>query len=150
VIDWRNTNWLRFSSDRTNCWKNLNYNSNCIGWGSTDIADGSYILTTQNGLWYLSWATAVDPLLNWNSYKQSFQVGLDNDGFFTQTGITTSATCSTSLQSNCLTIFTREITINTPGGNTGTLNISSIVRWKSKRDHEVKLDTTLTNWKSKF
>lgn len=27
----RNTNWLRFSSDRKNCWNTLNYNSTCIG-----------------------------------------------------------------------------------------------------------------------
>lgn len=27
----RNTNWLRFSSDRKNCWDVLGYNSDCVG-----------------------------------------------------------------------------------------------------------------------
>lgn len=30
MINIRNTNWLRYSSDRKFCWKTLNYNRNCI------------------------------------------------------------------------------------------------------------------------
>ena len=31
VTNIRNTNWLRYSSDRKNCWNTKNYNSSCIG-----------------------------------------------------------------------------------------------------------------------
>ena len=30
VMNIRDTNWLRFSSDKVNCWKTDKYNGNCI------------------------------------------------------------------------------------------------------------------------
>ncbi len=33
VYNIRNTNWLRFSSDRKNCWDVLDYNPACVGGG---------------------------------------------------------------------------------------------------------------------
>jgi hypothetical protein len=30
ITNLRNTNWLRFSSDQTNCWRILGYQSGCI------------------------------------------------------------------------------------------------------------------------
>ena len=57
VINIRNTNWLRFSSDRTHCWNTYNYNADCIGnLGFDDtIATGSYILYADTtGLWTLT------------------------------------------------------------------------------------------------
>lgn len=35
MINIRNTNWLRFSSNRANCWDVLDYNKNCITIDST-------------------------------------------------------------------------------------------------------------------
>lgn len=35
MINIRNTNWLRFSSNRADCWDVLNYNKNCITNNST-------------------------------------------------------------------------------------------------------------------
>jgi type II secretory pathway pseudopilin PulG len=151
VISWRNTNWLRFSSDRINCWKNIGYDSNCIGWGwSTQLTSGSYVLLTQNGLWYLSGVTTPDYASNWPLYSTVFQTWLDSDGFFTQTGVVTTSTCSTSITTNCLSKFTREIIVDVPVGNSGSISVRSQVRWKGKRDHSVEIETTLTNWKSKF
>ncbi len=152
VTLWRNTNWLRFSSDRANCWKTLDYNSNCIGWGGwvNDITSGSYVLYLQNGLWYLSGVTAIDFSTNWSWYSSVFQTGLDERWFFTQTWVVMTPTCSSTAQTNCLTPFKREIIIDVPLWNTGSITVSSIVRWKWKRDQSVQLDTTLTNWKSKF
>lgn len=44
MINIRNTNWLRFSSDRANCWDTFQYNAACIGGapGVSKIANGNY------------------------------------------------------------------------------------------------------------
>jgi type II secretory pathway pseudopilin PulG len=154
VTDLRNTNWQRFSSDKINCWKVLNYNSNCIGWTSVPlIASGSYKLYIQNGLWYLSGVTTTFSDIygtDWAAYKQIYATWLDDRGFYSQTGMTAYSTgCTSELQRNCITQFTREINID-PQWSTGSLLVRSIVRWKAKRDREIILDATLTNWKSKF
>ncbi len=168
VTNWRDTNWLRFSSDKTNCWKVQNvpsYSSSCIGdnfmsdsnsnTDTRNIQSWSYLLYTNNWVWFLSWiSTNPDWVADWSSYTQLYKTWLDANGFFTQTGGTSSTYCSSVWQTNCLTIFTREIQIslpvNTDPSYTWTIYVASIVRWKWKGQHEVRLNTTLTNWKSKF
>jgi type II secretory pathway pseudopilin PulG len=161
VTNWRDTNWLRFSSDRVNCWKIQNvpsYNADCI-WttsfstnnsDSRNILSWSYLLYSHNGVWFLSGITSSP---NWNSdwtgYKAMYRTALDTNGFFSQTGITATETCNSSKQNDCITIFTREIQVVVPS-STGSILVKSIVRWKGKRDQSVQLETTLTNWKSKF
>ncbi len=154
-IEWvtsiRNTNWLRFSSDRTNCWKVDWYQSTCI-WGGTTpfIYSWSSILYTANGLWYLSGITTSpwNPS-SWQTYYNTYQTIQDNEWFSNQTWTTTiSATCNTTIQKNCRSIFTREIIISPIG--TGQINIKSIVYWNTKRMQKVELETILTNWKAKF
>lgn len=159
VTNLRDTNWLRFSSDKKNCWKSKDYNGTCIGDSAFagNILSGSYVLYTTNGVWFLSWVsippipTPFDWDTDWTIYKPIYQAWIDTNGFYTQTGTVPTVTCNSSLQTNCLSIFTREIQITTPSAtDTGTLNVASIVRWWGKWHHEVRLDTTLTNWKSKF
>ncbi len=150
VINIRDTNWLRFSGDRVNCWRTKDYNGWCINDSSFVwlIASGSYTIFTRNGAWVLSGATQIDPTANWNGYANMYMVGLDSGGFFTQTGVTTTQWCSNQTQTGCLTVFAREISLTVIG--TGTMNVKSIIRWQERRPMSVILDTTLTNWKSNF
>ena len=150
VINIRDTNWLRFSSDKVNCWKVDGYVATCIGNTSGPvIASWSYILYAKNGAWFLSWSTSSDPLTNWSNYKNNFAVWLDSGWFFTQTGVTSTA-CSSWVQSSCRTIFTREIKIQYSPTNTGSMQVISTVNWLDKRPQQVTVDTILTNWKSNF
>ncbi len=157
-IEWvtniRNTNWLRFSSDRTNCWKAQGYDGTCI-WSSIlwdRISSGSSILYTANWLWNLSWSTVIDATTNWSGYAATYAVAQDGNWFFNQTGtIVSLPVCTATLQKNCRAIFTREIIIAPPGAtDTGTLYVRSIVKWNTKSLHSLELQTTLTNWKAKF
>lgn len=134
----RDTNWLLFSANTTNCWNTLNYDSSCVT-SDIDISSWSYIIyKNSNDRWYLSWIT-----LNWNystwTYKNDFRVKIDNNWFYTQSGWT-----------NFIPLFTREIKITYPNG-TWSISIESIVRWtdnaRNTWNYEVKLDTILTNWK---
>lgn len=163
VTNWRDTNWLRFSSDKNNCWKVNNYDSSCIGSplmsvdnnDARNIQSWSYILYMNNGVWNLSGTSLSlsSDWSNWNTYKSLYKVGLDSSWFFTQTGTISWPTCNSSLQKDCTTIFTREIQIQVPWPwlvSTGAIGVTSIVRWWGKSHHEVQLNTTLTNWKSKF
>jgi len=153
-IEWmtniRDTNWMRFSSDRWNCWKTKDYNGLCINDTSFAwiIGDWSYILYIRNGAWYLSGISTTPYTTNWTAYSKAFKVSLDDTGFWTQTGITTTTLCNSQTQTGCLSPFTREITVKLVG--TGTINIQSIVRWQGKRMRNVTLETVLTNWKSNF
>jgi type II secretory pathway pseudopilin PulG len=151
VINLRNTNWLRFSSDKTNCWKVKDYTSSCIGStaGTDDLLSGSYLLYTNNGAWYLSWITFIDHTTDWTSYRTTYRAWLDSEWFYTQTwAMIPSIFCTSAGQTDCLTPFNRQILINPIG--TGTLEITSLVLWQWKRKREVTLTTTITNWKSKF
>jgi hypothetical protein len=148
----RNTNWLRFSSDRTNCWKIDWYDSTCI-WNtsSTPIYSWSSILYTVNWLWYLSGITlsqAAPTWATWQAYYTTYRAVQDSEGFSNQTGSTSNNICNTTLQKSCQSIFTREIVISPVG--TGQIHVKSIVRWNTKRVQKVELETILTNWKAKF
>lgn len=153
VTNLRNTNWLRFSSDKTNCWRIKDYVSTCIGHasgtGSEFLQNGSYLLYTKNGAWYLSGMANIDYVSNWTAYRNAYKTWLDNSGYYTQTGTTIpTILCSSEWQPNCMTPFNREIQISTSW--TGIIYVTSLVRWQGKRQREVTLTTTLTNWKSKF
>lgn len=154
VTNLRDTNWLRFSSDRINCWRVKDYDGGCINIPNSPnlIQSGSYTLYSKNGAWYLSGVTiapaSIDYATNWTAYRNAFRVWTDATGFWTQTGVVTSQTCSSQTQTGCLTIFNREIIIHVT--STGSMNVKSIVRWKDRRDRNVTLDTILTNWKSNF
>ncbi len=148
MINIRDTNWLRFSSDKTNCWKTKDYDVTCIGNSTPPIIwSWSYTLSPRNGVWFLSGTSFIDFSTNWAGYKDAFKVWFDAEWFYTQTGVS-STPCSSYTQTGCLTIFAREIVVNTFG--TWTLNISSIVRWYDKRPQSVILNSTITNWKSNF
>ena len=146
----RETNWLRFSSDKLNCWRVQDYSSSCIGntTSAGKIASGSYSIYSQNGVWFLSGATSPG-FTSWNAYKNIYQVGLDTNGFYTQTGISATP-CSAWVQKSCTTIFTREINLIVSPTNSGSMNVQSITRWFDRRPQNVTLETTLTNWKSNF
>lgn len=153
IVNIRDTNWLRFSSDVKNCWRVLDYNGTCI-WGAASpqsMTGWSYLLYAQNGLWFLSGVTASANLYstNWNSYKSIFRTYVDNSGYFTQTGTYSPTLCNNVTGTGCTSIFTREISIDNIT-NTGTLQVTSTVRWIEKRPREVVIKTTLTNWKSNF
>lgn len=156
VTNWRDTNWLRFSSDKSNCWKVKDYVSTCI-WNTlwtNDILTGavytwSFLLYTKNGAWYLLREPDIDYITDWSTYRSTYQAWLDNEWFYTQTGVTIPTVyCSSLGQPNCMTPFNREIVISAVW--TGKLLVSSIVRWQWRRMREVTLTTILTNWKAKF
>lgn len=154
-IEWvtnvRNTNWLRFSSDRINCWKTSGYDSTCI-WNTSyanNLFSGSNILYNQNGLWYLSGVNiSLDPNSNWNTYYSQYKTYLDDNGFFTQTGAASNILCGSAINKNCRTIFTREIFISPSG--TWQISVKSKVYWNTKRLQKIELETSLSNWKAKF
>ncbi len=88
VINIRNTNWLRFSSDRTNCWDTLNYNVGCIGADPASsshqrIQSGSYLIHNEtNKLWTLSGMTAWNDA-PWSQSFINYTIGVRGDGWYT-------------------------------------------------------------------
>ncbi|MBX9809842.1 type II secretion system GspH family protein [Candidatus Gracilibacteria bacterium] len=147
ITNLRNTNWLRFSSDQINCWRIEGYQSNCIGNSSfalnNSVGTGgtatSYVLENKNGAWYLTGTTSGSGL--W----------VDNNGFYYSSGITAGdIRCNFDITTNCRSPFTRIIRIFIPAGSTGSMSITSRVDWFERRAQNVIVETTLTNWKSKF
>ncbi len=157
----RNTNWVKFSSDRTNCWNTLNSNVNCIGNpfpSAAQIGTGSYIIYNEAGIWTLSGIVAdtlapEDSKTNWTGYRSKYKVFIDGEGYASQTG-TYATECKWATSTGCISRFARELYINYTG--TGIMNISSIVKWYDQAFtgsavyKQVILNTELTNWKSKF
>lgn len=150
VTNLRNTNWLRFSSDQTNCWRVENYQSSCI-WNTifalsnsiwTNPTAKAYILLNTNGAWYLSGSTATTGSWLW----------VDSSWFYVSTGAVSpgEAICTIDTATNCRSPFTREIRILLLGTTNDTMTVTSVVDWTEKRPQNVTLTTTLTNWKSKF
>lgn len=150
-IEWvtslRNTNWLRFSSDQENCWRIKDYQAQCIGntsfWTWNSIWTGwlqSYVLENKNGAWYLTGTTFGSWL--W----------IDDNGYYVATGMTvTGPPCTIEVTNNCLSRFTRILQIGQSWWtSTWVLNVTSIVDWQEQLPQNVTLQTTLTNWKSKF
>ena len=120
-IEWasniRNTNWLRFSSDRQNCWKVDKYNwASCIGntinnVNTWHIASWSHVLYTENWLWFLSGTTSIDPVSNWNWYASTYATKQDSTWFFNQTWSMTLPTCTNTEQKNCKSIFFLQLSV---------------------------------------
>lgn len=138
TISLRNTNWLRFSSDQTNCWIVLDYNSSCIGvWGWLHIATNPYVIENQNGAWYLTGN------ITWS------WLWVNTDGYYVASGVTAwEARCTISKTTDCRSPFSRLIKINLTAPD--TMTVTSVVDWFEHRAQKVVLTTTLTNWKSKF
>lgn len=141
VTNIRDTNWLVYWANTNNCWFTNNYDSSCITNNNKNFTAWSYLLyNNSNNRWYLSSASTT---ATWFSldYRNTFRVKKDANWFYTQ-----------SWGTNFSPIFTREIKISYPITWTPPqeVNIESIVRWvdnSSSNYHEVKLQTTLTNWK---
>lgn len=143
----RNTNWLLYGLDYSNCWNTLNYNNACIGYDpsdiptplNTDIVAGSYILYQgSDARWYLQGVSGT-PTTH-QEYISLYEVWLQ-DGFYTQSWSFESLTPN----------FSREIQISYPGWNPEIeMNVKSLVTWKWRQDtpHELGLDLILTNWKN--
>jgi type II secretory pathway pseudopilin PulG len=151
VTNLRNTNWLRFSSDQTNCWKTKDYNGSCI-WNpgalttpglsiATGVPVEKYILINTNGAWYISTATPTTGSGLW----------VDSDWYYVATGTTVpgEAICTIDIATNCRSPFTRELSI-LKWSDDNIITVTSSVDWNERRAQNVTLTTTLTNWKSKF
>lgn len=141
----RDTNWILFAANNKNCWFTLNYDERCL------VADGSAnpymhipawsyrVLQDINSRWVLS--EKPNGTYASSTYRNDFRVFLDAQWFYTQSGWTLFNP-----------LYTREIKVSYPPGTPPEkANIESIVRWtdasKQWSVFEVKLQTTLTNWK---
>lgn len=136
VTNVRDTNWLLFWANLDNCWDTYNYDSSCIT-NNVNISSRSYIIYKNNeNRWIL------EPKTTWNysswTYRNNFEVKTDDKWFYTQSWWT----------NKIIPLFTREIKINNLWQE---MNVKSIVRWtdswRNSWNYEVKLETTLTNWK---
>ncbi len=138
VTNLRNTNWLRFSSDQTNCWRVLDYNATCIGSVVTPvISNTSYVLEHQNGAWYLTGSTTGSWL--W----------IDDEWYYYASGVTSNdIRCTFDIVVNCRSPFTREIRVTVI--DAWRIQVTATVDWFERRAQNVTINTTLTNWKSKF
>ncbi|MDP2103376.1 MAG: prepilin-type N-terminal cleavage/methylation domain-containing protein [Candidatus Gracilibacteria bacterium] len=146
----RDTNWIKFSSDYENCWKVKDYDPTCIGITGKAFPGGSYTLVQNNTLWYLSGTIA--PSATYTTYRGQFPVYLDNKGLSTSSGSAALPLCGSTKNTDCQSIFTREIQISNPDAD--HLKVNSIVTWvdssKTSGPYIINLETTLTNWKKKF
>ncbi|MDD2892149.1 MAG: prepilin-type N-terminal cleavage/methylation domain-containing protein [Candidatus Gracilibacteria bacterium] len=146
----RDTNWIKFSGDYTNCWKSKDYNPLCIGNLTTDyiFSPGSYVLVQSGMFWTLS--GTITPLPYDSGYMNQFAVYLDSHGLTSHSGNNT--LCSFLKTTDCKTIFTREIQITHPDND--HMKVNSIVKWvdasKISEPYTINLETTFTNWKKKF
>jgi hypothetical protein len=150
-IEWvkniRDTNWILYSSDTTNCWNVNNYSNTCVWDNNTtyDIASWSYIIYKKpDNRWYLE--TKVTNTAFNQDYRDRFKVWLDSDWFFTQTWWT-----------DIKPLFTREIQISylksdnsAWDSNDPKMQVISLVKWvdlSSSKPHRVRFKSILTNWK---
>jgi len=138
----RDTNWILFSSDVSNCWNIDNYNNTCVWNNSTtnDISAWSYKIyqNSSDNKWYLSKKNTSETEYKKSDYRNEMKVWLDSNWFFTQTGTMT----------EIKPIFTREIKISYL--STSKMQIISLVQWKdlaSDIPHKVEFKSILTNWK---
>lgn len=145
----RDTNWLLFSSDYTNCWNVIWYNNACIWstWTWTDILAWSYIIynDTDNRFQLLSWSLTNDYLSG--SYRNFYKVQKDNMWFYTQ-----------SWWTDFWPLFTREIQVSyqntswaTIDSNDQIMEIKSLVQRidnTSQDVHKIEFENILTNWKN--
>lgn len=135
----RNTNWFRFSSDRTNCWRSKDYTSSCIGKSdpSMKLWEWTYIIKNTNGAWYLE-----------SGMGTSSWLLIDSNGFYYATWALSGVACNASRTTDCISPFTRTITLSNVTDSWVT--VQSRVDWNQHGPQKVILETSLTNWKSKF
>ena len=151
VTNIRDTNWLLYSNNTSNCWNTLNYDSLCLtGAGAKIGHSGSYILTADlENRWLLTPPSSSFALAEYSDpdYRNFFQIKRDIKGFYTHSGATQKSD-----------VFTREIKtkyIDTNGdSNTDEsdekLEISVHVYWRdvaNNRARSLVLKTILSNWK---
>lgn len=148
----RDTNWIKFSSDYEHCWRVKDYNPLCI-WDTTSayiFPAWSYLLVQNGTLWSLSGTIIPSP--TYSIYRDQFRIYLDNKGLSTSSWSTALPLCNSTTNTNCQSIFTREIKINNPDAD--RLKVNSIVTWvdssKTTAPYTINLETVLTNWKKKF
>lgn len=146
----RDTNWLLYWADYTNCWNTNDYNPLCVWNTSTthDIAEWSYKIYQENDKRWKLIPKATGALFN-STYRWAFQVFVDWEWFYTQSW-------STAITSP---IFTREIQIEyledwktawDQWSNEEKMEVTSLVQWvdsSSDSTHKVELSSILTNWK---
>lgn len=147
MINIRNTNWLRYSSDRANCWNTLNYSGSCIGGaGTSKIDDWDYKIYNRNWLWELSKETTA-------VLDEFYRIGITSDGWYSGSGnYDTNKNCqltaNNSQSRDCKTIFKRKIVISNATNSwlTATANVS----WQLYQPRKVSLSIDITNWKSLY
>jgi len=155
-IEWitniRNTNWLLFGGDYTNCWNVQSYDIACIGDSSTtrDIANWSYIISQDTEFrWHLNEIITWDTYFG-GTYRRDYWAEITANWFYNQQ-------VSPPWYPNAY--FTREIIISYPDdtnwdgtndSNDEKMFVRSFVQWgDTTPPHRVELTTTLTNWKNK-
>lgn len=146
-IEWvtniRDTNWILFSTDYTNCWNTKNYQVSCIdnATNSTDITAGSYIIyQDSDNRWKL------DPKATYVNYANStsrnnYKVGYDTSKNYAQ---------GSRISINTVPLFTRRVEISYDWWNSDKMIVDVIVEWMdstSSAARQVKLSTRLNNWK---
>lgn len=149
----RDTNWIKYSSDITDCWNVLDYNSSCI-WNTTfvyAISSWSYVINQNWSLWYLSWITNSATSFSW--YIKNFPIYFDDNWLITQSWTYTKK-CNITSTTSCVSIFSREIIIKYPDTwttNDKRMEVTSKVKWvdwwKKWDPYEINLSSILTNWK---
>lgn len=151
----RDTNWIKFSSDYTNCWNAKDYSISCI-WDTTDatkISSWSYTISQNWSLWYLNLVSVMPATGSFSGVIKNYPIYFDDNWFVTQTGSYTTR-CSTDTSTWCVSIFSRELLIDYPDTWATTdkrMRITSRVKWvdwsKMWDPYNVTLSTILTNWK---
>ncbi|PID83776.1 hypothetical protein CSB09_04395 [Candidatus Gracilibacteria bacterium] len=148
VVNLRNTNWLRFTSNRTNCWNVKDYNANCITTKptTTNTLSGPNLLFRKNGAWWLSGTTQFDES-QWGDSMDRFRIYIDDNGWYTSTGTFTEL-CNASRRTGCKSIFSREIQITSLSDD--ALEVTAIVRWRDASPRKVTLTEIIRNWKKNY
>lgn len=153
VTNIRNTNWLRFSSSRKNCWDVIDYNAACITNRGTKITNWTYVLNKwTDGLWKLALKNDNNDALYINNNWQYVSYGFFGSNPIPQVRCRNIAT---NTQWACKTPFYRTITIskNNPVSSKTeeSMTITSKVSWKNTfGERKVELTSVLTNWKSHY
>lgn len=140
VTNIRNTNWLRFSSDRTNCWDTKDYSNWCFT-KNNKIQSGSYILISENWAWKL-WTWSTDVYVNWSwTYYQWTTPG--------SISFCKNTKNNNSQNTNCKSPFQRVIEIKNKTDY--SMDIEVTVTWfNGFGKRKVTLTSTLTNWKANY
>lgn len=154
----RDTNWIKFSSDYTNCWNVKDYDVTCIWDTSTtkQISSWSYTISQNWALWYLNKVSDTLASGSFSWVIKNYPIYFDNNWFASQTWSYTRR-CDSNTSTWCISIFSREILIDYPDSWEATdkrIKITSKVKWvdwsKMWDPYEVNLGTILTNWKEKL